>query len=185
MGVSHQLSATRLLDSPDGSRQPIDGLDQIWPWNDSYSSLHRDTYTEVRTPRPPVFTWGCFRACRARIYHRLAKRKVSMRTTIRLWSCTVDLLQVDQGLRLYNQHKQQAAVRKWKSALKALRKREDKFTLLGYLYQAYMDWGKYRDALEYAHRQLFISEELDNPTMRAESYLNLARAHQRLGGLER
>ncbi|XP_019871807.2 43 kDa receptor-associated protein of the synapse homolog [Aethina tumida] len=167
MGVSHQLSATRLLDSPDGSRQPIDGLDQIWPWNDSYSSLHRDTYTEVRTPRPPVFTWGCFRACRARIYHRLAKRKV------------------DQGLRLYNQHKQQAAVRKWKSALKALRKREDKFTLLGYLYQAYMDWGKYRDALEYAHRQLFISEELDNPTMRAESYLNLARAHQRLGGLER
>lgn len=48
-----------------------------------------------------------------------------------------------------------------------------------------MDWGKYRDALEYAHRQLFISEELDSPNMRAESYLNLARAHQRLGGLER
>lgn len=43
----------------------------------------------------------------------------------------------------------------------------------------------FRDALEYAHRQLFISEELDNPNMRAESYLNLARAHQRLGGLER
>lgn len=42
-----------------------------------------------------------------------------------------------------------------------------------------------RDALEYAHRQLFISEELDSPNMRAESYLNLARAHQRLGGLER
>lgn len=92
---------------------------------------------------------------------------------------------VDQGLRLYNQHKQQQAVRKWKSALKAIRKREDKFSLLGYLYQAYMDWGKYRDALEYAHRQLFISEELDSPNMRAESYLNLARAHQRLGGLER
>ncbi|GJQ75436.1 hypothetical protein Trydic_g23603 [Trypoxylus dichotomus] len=42
-----------------------------------------------------------------------------------------------------------------------------------------------RDALEFAHKQLYISEELDNPNMRAESYLNLARAHQRLGGLER
>ncbi|KAJ8921219.1 hypothetical protein NQ315_013691 [Exocentrus adspersus] len=167
-GVGHQLSATRLLSSPDGSRHhPLDGLEQIWPWNDSYSSLQRDTYTEVRTPRRPRLTWGCFQACRARIHHNIAKRKV------------------DQGLRLYNQHKQQQAVRKWKSALKAIRKREDKFTLLGYLYQAYMDWGKYRDALEYAHRQLFISEELDSPNMRAESYLNLARAHQRLGGLER
>ncbi|KAI4454981.1 43 kda receptor-associated protein of the synapse [Holotrichia oblita] len=92
---------------------------------------------------------------------------------------------VEQGVKLYNQHKQQQAVRKWKSALKAIRKREDKFELLGYLYLAYMDWGKYRDALEFAHKQLYISEELDNPNMRAESYLNLARAHQRLGGLER
>ncbi|XP_060534207.1 43 kDa receptor-associated protein of the synapse homolog [Cylas formicarius] len=166
-GVSHQLSATRLLSSPDGSRHPLDGIDHAWPWHDSYSSLHRDTYTEVRTPRPPVFTFGCFQACRTKIHHSIAKRKV------------------EQGLKLYNQHKQTQAVRKWKSALKSIRKREDKLRLLGYLYQAYMDWGKYRDALEYAHRQLFISEELDSPNMRAESYLNLARAHQRLGGLER
>lgn len=53
-------------------------------------------------------------------------------------------MQIEQGLKLYNQHKQQQAVRKWKSALKAIRKREDKFEVLGYLYQAYMDWGKYR-----------------------------------------
>lgn len=70
-------------------------------------------------------------------------------------------------------------------ALKEIGKREDKFELLGYLYHAYMDWGKYRDALDFAHKQLFISEELDNPNMRAESYLNLAKAQQRLGGLER
>jgi hypothetical protein len=44
-----------------------------------------------------------------------------------------------------------------------------------------MDWGKYRDALDYGHHQLGISEELDNPEMRSESYLNLARAHERLG----
>lgn len=47
-----------------------------------------------------------------------------------------------------------------------------------------MDWGKYREALEYGHHQLGISEELDSPTMRAEAYLNLARAHERLGKLK-
>ncbi|KAB0790995.1 hypothetical protein PPYR_02795 [Photinus pyralis] len=104
-------------------------MDQTWPWADSFSSLHRDAYTEVRTPRPPIFTLGCFRACRARVYHSLAKRKV------------------EQGVRLYNQHKQQQAIKKWKSALKAIRKRDDKFEVLGYLYQAYMDWGKYRLAI--------------------------------------
>jgi len=54
------------------------------------------------------------------------------------------LTQVEQGLKLYRAHKQQAAVRKWRGALKSIRHREDKFALLGYLYQAYMDWGKYR-----------------------------------------
>lgn len=142
-GVSHQLSATRLLSSPDGSRHPLDGLEQIWPWNDSYSSLHRDTYTEVRTTRAPVITWGCFRACRARIYQSIAKRKVRRFPIFNQFTATF-YSQVDQGVKLYNQHKQQQAVRKWKSALKAIRKREDKFILLGYLCQAYMDWGKYR-----------------------------------------
>jgi hypothetical protein len=46
-----------------------------------------------------------------------------------------------------------------------------------------MDWGKFRDALDYGHHQLGISEELDNPQMRSEAYLNLARAHERLGEL--
>ncbi|XP_025834869.1 43 kDa receptor-associated protein of the synapse homolog [Agrilus planipennis] len=94
-------------------------------------------------------------------------------------------VKVEQGVKLYDKHKQQQAVKKWRSALKAVRRREDKFLVLGYLYRAYMDWGKYRDALELAHKQLYISEELDNPNMRAESYLNLARSHQRLGSLER
>ncbi|XP_073977681.1 43 kDa receptor-associated protein of the synapse homolog isoform X4 [Rhodnius prolixus] len=92
---------------------------------------------------------------------------------------------VEQGLRLYNQHKQQAAVTKWRSALKRIRKRSDKFILLGYLYQAYMDWGKYRESMELAHRQLNLAEEADSPNLRAEAYLNLARTHERMGGLER
>ncbi|KAF6203263.1 hypothetical protein GE061_003681 [Apolygus lucorum] len=97
----------------------------------------------------------------------------------------ISLHEVEQGLRLYNQHKQQAAVAKWRSALKRIRKRSDKFILLGYLYQAYMDWGKYRESLELAHRQLNIAEEVDSPNLRAEAYLNLARTHERMGGLER
>lgn len=48
-----------------------------------------------------------------------------------------------------------------------------------------MDWGKYREAIEFGHQQLGISEELDSPTMRAETYLNLARANERLGALDR
>ncbi|XP_011862140.1 PREDICTED: 43 kDa receptor-associated protein of the synapse homolog isoform X3 [Vollenhovia emeryi] len=92
---------------------------------------------------------------------------------------------VEQGLKLYRAHKQQAAVRKWRGALKSIRHREDKFALLGYLYQAYMDWGKYRDSIEFGNKQLCISEELDSPNMRAEAYLNLARAHERLGALDR
>ncbi|CAD7001905.1 unnamed protein product [Ceratitis capitata] len=92
---------------------------------------------------------------------------------------------IQRGLRLYEQHNQNAAVRIWRSALKATNRREDCFQLLGYLYQAHMDWGKYREAIEFGHRQLGISEELDSPIMRTETYLNLARAHERLGGLER
>ncbi|PZC75572.1 hypothetical protein B5X24_HaOG205931 [Helicoverpa armigera] len=42
-----------------------------------------------------------------------------------------------------------------------------------------------RESLEFANRQLGISEELDSAPMRAEAYLNLARAHQTLGGLDR
>ncbi|XP_025834870.1 uncharacterized protein LOC112905855 [Agrilus planipennis] len=124
--VSHQLSATRLLSSPDGSRHPLDGFDQSWPWYDSFSSLHREAYTEVHVPRSPLFAFSCFHACRTRIRQRLAKRKV------------------EQGVKLYDKHKQQQAVKKWRSALKAVRRREDKFLVLGYLYRAYMDWGKYR-----------------------------------------
>ncbi|KAH1011768.1 hypothetical protein HUJ04_001063 [Dendroctonus ponderosae] len=124
-GVSHQLSATRLLASPEGSRHPLESSSHSWPWNGSYSSLHRNTYTEVRTLKSSNCTFGCFQLCRAKVANSIAKRKV------------------EQGMKLYKQHKQQQAVRKWKTSLKALETREDKFSVLGYLYLAYMDWGKY------------------------------------------
>ena len=43
------------------------------------------------------------------------------------------------------------------------------------MHTAHMDWGKFRDALDYG--------ELDNPQMRSEAYLNLARAHEKLGNV--
>lgn len=43
----------------------------------------------------------------------------------------------------------------------------------------------FRDSIDFGHKQLCISEELDSPNMRAEAYLNLARAHERLGALDR
>ncbi|XP_014242896.1 43 kDa receptor-associated protein of the synapse homolog [Cimex lectularius] len=118
-----------------------------------------------RSPQNGI--WTCLVGCGHKIDQTLARRRV------------------EQGLKLYNQHKQQAAVTKWKSALKRIRKRNDKFVLLGYLYQAYMEWGKYRESLELAHRQLNLAEEADCPNLRAEAYLNLARTHERMGGLER
>lgn len=39
--------------------------------------------------------------------------------------------------------------------------------------------------MDFAQRQLIISEEMDSPNMRAEAYLNLALAHERMGALDR
>lgn len=42
-----------------------------------------------------------------------------------------------------------------------------------------------RQSLEFAHNQLTIAEEMDSPNLRAEAYLNLAKAHERMGNLEK
>lgn len=52
--------------------------------------------------------------------------------------------QVEQGVRLYNQQKHMAAVKKWKQALRRINKDNDRFITLGYLSQAHLDWGRYR-----------------------------------------
>ncbi|XP_015517387.1 43 kDa receptor-associated protein of the synapse [Neodiprion pinetum] len=160
--VSHQLSATALLGSPDGSRHPLDVYEFAEEDYRHHNGSGRGHHQNGR-----IGLWECLVGCRHRLDQQLARRRV------------------EQGLKLYRAHKQQAAVRKWSGALKNIRQRDDKFTLLGYLYQAYMDWGKYRESIDFAHKQLCISEELDSPNMRAEAYLNLARAHERLGALDR
>lgn len=162
---SHQLSITALLGSPDGSRHPLDCYEFA---EEDYQQLENGNDNgQHHNTRSSIGIWECLLSCRHRLDQQLARRRV------------------EQGLKLYRAHKQQAAVRKWRGALKSIRQREDKFALLGYLYQAYMDWGKYRDSIDFGQRQLCISEELDSPNMRAEAYLNLARAHERLGALDK
>ncbi|XP_034486305.1 43 kDa receptor-associated protein of the synapse homolog [Drosophila innubila] len=177
---SHNLSATHLLASPDGSRYLLEHSNDLCQFDENYSrvagygSSPEDGGSRSLWVRHGFARSGqantvisCFWACQRSLRQYIAKRKI------------------ERGLRLYEQHNQTAAVRTWRSALKGTCRREDCFQLLGYLYSAHMDWGKYRDAIDFGHQQLGISEELDSPNMRAETYLNLSRAHASLGGLER
>ncbi|XP_022217414.2 43 kDa receptor-associated protein of the synapse homolog isoform X1 [Drosophila obscura] len=173
---SQNLSATHLLASPDGSRYLLENSNDLCQLDESYSRVagygsspdagSRSLWTGQGLLRSGSVI-SCFLACQRSLRQYIAKRKI------------------ERGLRLYEQNNQTAAVRTWRSALKGTCRREDCFQLLGYLYQAHMDWGKFREAIEFGHQQLGISEELDSPNMRAETYLNLSRAHASLGGLER
>ncbi|XP_038072503.1 43 kDa receptor-associated protein of the synapse-like [Patiria miniata] len=89
--------------------------------------------------------------------------------------------QIEKGLKLYNNTKQEQAVRKWKAALgKVGDKKRLRFILLGHLALAYGDWGDYREMLGYSVQQIDIANELDELELRAEAYLNLARANEKL-----
>ncbi|XP_038219828.1 43 kDa receptor-associated protein of the synapse homolog [Zerene cesonia] len=167
---AHQLSASRLISSPDPQRHRLDDPPELYSFSEEYPTEVRNGRWGARfgpAHRPSAGWLECFRIVRSRIDQYLARRKI------------------ERGVRLYSQNEQRQAVKIWLSALRGVRHRSDKFALLGHLYQAFMDFGKYRESLEFANRQLGISEELDSAPMRAESYLNLARAHQTLGGLDR
>ncbi|CAK1546440.1 unnamed protein product [Leptosia nina] len=167
---AHQLSASRLISSPDPSRHRLDEPPELYSFSEEYPTEVRNGRWGARfgpAHRPSTGWCECFRIIRSRIDQYLARRKI------------------ERGVRLYSQNEQRQAVKIWLSALRGVRHRSDKFALLGHLYQAFMDFGKYRESLEFANRQLGISEELDSAPMRAEAYLNLARAHQTLGGLDR
>lgn len=88
--------------------------------------------------------------------------------------------EVDDGVRLYHQQKHEEAMRKWRNALRRLRNADDKFITLGYLAQANCEAGRYRDMLVYALHQIDLANENDDAYMRAEAYLNLARANERM-----
>ncbi|XP_064116523.1 43 kDa receptor-associated protein of the synapse isoform X2 [Macrobrachium rosenbergii] len=121
----------------------------------------------MRARQPPPSVWDCLVTCHNRLGQRLARKRV------------------EQGVRLYNQQKHLAAVKKWKQALRRINKDNDRFITLGYLSQAHLDWGRYREMLDFGFQQLDIANEMDSPMLRAEAYLTLARGNERLGNLEK
>ena len=88
--------------------------------------------------------------------------------------------EIEDGLRLYNLQQNKKAVRKWKKALRKLKRQCDRFTALSYLASAHMDTGRYRDTLAFALQQIDIANEAENTQMKAEAYMNLARSNERL-----
>lgn len=88
--------------------------------------------------------------------------------------------EVQDGIRLYHQHNHEAAIRKWRRALHRMSNRSDRFMCLGYLTAAHCDFGRYRDMLAYSSMQIEIANEVDNPMMKVEAYLNLARSNERM-----
>lgn len=103
---------------------------------------------------------------------------------------------MDDGVRLYHIRKRESAIDKWRLALDKLkcvaykftrvqeihlhRRSEDRFITMGYLAQAYCEVGNYREMLVYAMHQIDLANECDDPYMKSEAYLNLARASERL-----
>lgn len=61
--ASHQLSATALLSSPDGSRHPLD--------------LYEFTEEDFAPRRAGPGLWECLVGCRQRVDQQLARRRVS------------------------------------------------------------------------------------------------------------
>lgn len=64
--------------------------------------------------------------------------------------------------------------------MRKLRRADDRFITLGYLTQASCESGRYRDMLMHALQQIDLANEQDDNYMRAEAYLNLARANERM-----
>lgn len=119
---------------------------------------------------------GCFGAIRSQLRQFLARKRI------------------EYGVRMYDKQNYIGAMRVWKSLIKTVNSPstnrsdfdgDDLFLLLGYLYQASVNFGKYFDALEYAKMQLSLSDDYNLTKWRSDSYLNLSLACEKLGKLKK
>lgn len=119
---------------------------------------------------------GCFGAIRSQLRQFLARKRI------------------EYGVRLYEKQNYIGAMRVWKSLIRSVNGNsssradfdgDDLFLLLGYLYQASVNFGKYFDALEYAKMQLNLSDDYNLTKWRSDSYLNLSLACEKLGKLKK
>uniref|UniRef100_A0A914UN04 RING-type domain-containing protein n=1 Tax=Plectus sambesii TaxID=2011161 RepID=A0A914UN04_9BILA len=88
--------------------------------------------------------------------------------------------EMDSGVKLYHRRRQLQAMGRWRAALKRLRNPEDRFVTLGYLAQAHCENGEFQEMLTYAMQQIELANARDDPYMKAEAFLNLAKAYERL-----
>ncbi|KAK0082123.1 hypothetical protein PV326_007332 [Microctonus aethiopoides] len=76
--ASHQLSATALLGSPDGSRHPLDVYEfaeEDYRYEDANGGTHH------QNGRSGAGIWECLRGCRHRLDQQLARRRSFCRAT--------------------------------------------------------------------------------------------------------
>lgn len=119
---------------------------------------------------------GCFGLMRSQLRQFMARKRI------------------EYGVRMYEKQNYIGAMKIWKSLIKSVNSPssnrsdfdgDDLFLLLGYLYQASVNFGKFFDALEYAKMQLNLSEEYNLTKWRSDSYLNLSLACEKLGKLKK
>lgn len=74
--ASHQLSATALLGSPDGSRHPLDVCE--FTEEDYRHQNGNGSNSHYQNGRSGVGIWECLISCRRRLDQQLARRRVSI-----------------------------------------------------------------------------------------------------------
>lgn len=72
--ASHQLSATALLGSPDGSRHPLDVCEFT---EEDYRHQNSNGNGHYQNGRSGAGLWECLIGCRRRLDQHLARRRVS------------------------------------------------------------------------------------------------------------
>ena len=84
---------------------------------------------------------------------------------------------IEEGIALYNQDRQTAAVEKWQNAFYKLQDQHLQFRILTYMTRAYSELGSHVDMLACAYKQLHIGKISNDNRMLSESYLSLARSY--------
>lgn len=73
--ASHQLSATALLGSPDGSRHPLDVCEFT---EEDYRHQNSNGNTHYQNGRSGSGLWECLIGCRRRLDQHMARRRVKI-----------------------------------------------------------------------------------------------------------
>ncbi|XP_044536244.1 43 kDa receptor-associated protein of the synapse isoform X2 [Gracilinanus agilis] len=88
--------------------------------------------------------------------------------------------QIEKGLQLYQSNQTEKALQVWMRILDKSSDLVGRFRVLGCLVTAHSEMGRYKDMLKFAVVQIDTARELGDADYLMESYLNLARSHEKL-----